>query len=309
MVAVLSFRIEHRVDATDSVLQQLSDLLSVTIITTADARLTVGQVLLAVLIVVAGLVFSRVVERLIVARMHASSLDVNAIQLVRRLLFYGLMGIVAVTALGILGIPLTAFAFVSGAIAIGVGFGAQNIINNFISGWILMGERPIRIGDFIELGDVRGRVEAINTRSTRIRRVDGVHMMVPNSTLLESTVVNWTLVDRDFRTSVRVGVAYGSPVRRVQELILQAIVTHPDVLAEPPAKVYFEDFGDSALIFDGIFWVQADSEADVRRIRSDLRFAIDQAFAEHGIVIAFPQQDVHVDGRLVLTDERGATRG
>ena len=281
-------------------------VLNVTIITTGDARLTVGQLLLAVLAVVVGFAVSRLVERVVIHRLHTTSMGPDAVQLVRRVLFYGLMAIVVVTALGILGIPLTAFAFVSGAIAIGVGFGAQNIINNFISGWILMGERPIRIGDFIELGDARGRVEAINNRSTRIRRVDGVHMLVPNSTLLESTVINWTLVDRDIRTTVRVGVAYGSPVKQVHALMLEAITGHPSVLQEPNPVVYFEDFGDNALIFDGFFWVKADTERDLRGIRSDVRFAIEAAFAEHGIVIAFPQRDVHLDGRLVLENSRGS---
>ncbi len=291
-------------DSTESLLEQVSGLLETTIITTGDARLTVGQLLMAFLAVIAGFIFSRVVERLLVGRLRATSMGPDAVQLVRRLLFYGLMAIVVITALGILGIPLTAFAFVSGAIAIGVGFGAQNIINNFISGWILMGERPIRIGDFIELGDARGRVEAINNRSTRIRRVDGVHLMVPNSTLLESTVVNWTLVDREIRTVVRVGVAYGSPVREVRRIMLDILSSHPQVLATPEPVVYFEDFGDSALIFDGFFWVEADTERDLRAIRSDIRFSIDEAFAEAGIVIAFPQRDVHLDGTLVL--ERGA---
>ena len=291
-------------DAADSVLQQFSELLNITLITTADARLTLGQILFAIVAVLAGFMISRILERLVINRLRTSRLDVNAVQLVRRLLFYGLMAIVVMTALGILGIPLTAFAFVSGAIAIGVGFGAQNIINNFISGWILMGERPIRIGDFIELGDVRGRVEAINNRSTRIRRTDGVHLLVPNSTLLESTVVNWTLVDRDIRASVRVGVAYGSPVREVQRLMLQVISDHADVKAEPPSQVYFEDFGDNALIFDGFFWVQADTERDVRGVLSEVRFGIEAAFAERGIVVAFPQRDVHMDGRLILEDSR-----
>ena len=291
-------------ETPESVLSRISGVLDITIVTTGDARLTVGQLLMALIAVVAGFVFSRIVERVVTGRLRNGSVGPDAVQLVRRLLFYGLMAIVVVTALGILGIPLTAFAFVSGAIAIGVGFGAQNIINNFISGWILMGERPIRIGDFIELGEARGRVEAINNRSTRIRRVDGVHLMVPNSTLLESTVVNWTLVDRDIRTSVRLGVAYGSPVVEVRKLMLDIITGHGEVLATPEPRVYFEDFGDNALTFEGFFWVHADTERDLRGIRSDIRFGIDEAFARAGIVIAFPQRDVHLDGRLVLEDGR-----
>lgn len=288
------------VEELQGTLDALTEFLGTTLIDNGDARLTVGQVLLALAAVLGGLAVTRLLERIVVARLTRTSMGPDALQLVRRVLFYGLMALVVLTALAILGIPLTAFAFVSGAIAIGVGFGAQNIINNFISGWILMGERPIRIGDFIEIGDARGRVEAINNRSTRIRRVDGVHMMVPNSTLLESTVINWTLVDDHFRTSVAVGVAYGSPVRQVERLVLDVMTAHAMILDEPKPAVFFEDFGDNALMFEALFWVQAGSEFAARSIRSDVRFAIDEAFREHDIVVAFPQRDVHVDGTLVL---------
>ncbi len=288
------------VEDFQAVMDSVAEFLGMTLVTTGNAALTVGQVLLAVLAVLVGLVIARVTERLVVARLQRTSMGPDVLQLIRRLLFYGLMVIVALTALAILGIPLTAFAFVSGAIAIGVGFGAQNIINNFISGWILMGERPIRIGDFIEIGDARGRVESINNRSTRIRRADGVHMMVPNSSLLESTVVNWTLVDERIRTSVRVGVAYGSDVQRVTELLNEAATQHPDILKDPPHSVIFEDFGDNALVFDAYFWVHASSDFVAKKIRSEVRFGIEAAFAEHGIVVAFPQRDVHLDGTLTL---------
>jgi len=200
-----------------------------------------------------------------------------------------------ITALGMLRIPVTALAFVSGAVAIGIGFGAQNIINNLISGWILMSERPVRIGDFVELdADNRGTVETIGNRSTRIRRFDGVHLLVPNSQMLERMVINWTLVDRKFRTSVRVGVMYGSPVRLVEKLLHQAAAQHVDTLADPAPVVVFEDFGDNALIFDVFFWCEAHAERDLRTIRSDIRFRIDELCREHDIVIAFPQRDVHL---------------
>ena len=151
--------------------------------------------------------------------MLARGMNADLVQVIRRGLYVLGIVILAFTTLDLLNVPLTAFAFVSGAIAIGVGFGAQNIINNFISGWILIWERPIRINDFIEIGDTTGTVEQINTRSTRIRRTDGVHLLVPNSQLLENTVVNWTLLDRMLRCVVRVGVAYGSDVDKVKEIL------------------------------------------------------------------------------------------
>ena len=125
-------------------------------------------------------------------------------------------------------------------------------------------------------------------------------MLIPNSKLLENTVVNWTLVDKLTRTTVRVGVAYGSPVKRVAELIEEAANAQPDVLSDPAPLVIFEEFGDNALIFDVYFWVSASIDRDLRVIRSNIRFHIDDSFAKEDIVIAFPQRDIHVDGSLSI---------
>jgi small-conductance mechanosensitive channel len=265
-----------------------------------NQQLTVGQVVLAPIVVITGFFVARWGEKKFSKRLVGDNVNPDLVHLMRRGFYVLVIVVLVFTALDLLNVPLTAFAFVSGAIAIGVGFGAQNIINNFISGWILMWERPIRIGDFLEIGETRGTVESINTRSTRIRRVDGVHLLVPNSQLLENTVVNWTLVDRRMRTLVRVGVAYGSPVQRVREILQQAIDENEIILKEPAPVVLFEDFGDSALVFDCYFWINADAERDIRKIRSDLRFAITDLFESEGIVIAFPQRDVHVDGAIEI---------
>ena len=257
--------------------------------------ITVGEVLLVVVLVIVGYYGSRFLVYLLGRRLKKTDIQADVIHVIKRVIFVVFLVVIALTALSLLGIPLTAFAFATGAIAIGVGFGAQNIINNFISGWILMAERPIRIDDFIEIDDTQGVVEAVGTRSTRIRRTDGVHLLVPNSQLLERTVVNWTLIDREIRTTVRVGVAYGSPVRLVADLIMQAVKEHELVKTKPAPSVVFEDFGDNALIFDTYFWSDVGGEKFLRDIRSDLRFRITQLFAEHDIVVAFPQRDVHID--------------
>jgi small-conductance mechanosensitive channel len=256
---------------------------------------TAGHVLLVLLLIVGGYYGSRFLVYLLGRRMNKASMQADVIHVVKRVIFVVFLVVIALTALSLLGIPLTAFAFATGAIAIGVGFGAQNIINNFISGWILMAERPIRINDFIEIDNAQGVVEAVGTRSTRIRRTDGVHLLVPNSQLLERTVVNWTLIDREIRTIVRVGVEYGSPVRLVADLILQAVKEHKLIKSTPPPSVVFEDFGDNALIFDTYFWSDVGGEKLLRDIRSDVRFRITELFAENDIVVAFPQRDVHLD--------------
>jgi small-conductance mechanosensitive channel len=279
---------------------ELLSALSLVVFTYDDSPITLLQLLQVPLyIFLAWFIITRV-GRLIVKALKRRNVGADAIHLFTRMYFIISIAVLIFTCMEILNIPLTAFAFVSGAIAIGVGFGAQNIINNFISGWILMWERPIRIGDFLEVGEARGVVECINTRSTLIRRNDGVHMLVPNSLLLENTVTNWTLIDKNARTFVRVGVAYGSDVIKVRELIYQVIGERDDILPQPEPSVLFEDFGDNALIFDLIFWVSAVSETDIRRRRSEIRFRMYELFNEHNVVIAYPQRDLHVDGNLTI---------
>ncbi|WP_340677653.1 mechanosensitive ion channel domain-containing protein [Paraglaciecola sp.] len=265
-----------------------------------DKVFTLGDLLMLPAFLFVGYLLISWTIRLIVMRMRSKGVAPDVVHLVRRILFILAFLALFITTLDLINVPITAFAFLSGAVAIGFGFGAQNIINNFISGWILMWERPIRIGDFLEVDGVKGNVETINTRSTRIRRTDGVHMMIPNSKLLENTVVNWTLVDNRSRTTVSVGVAYGSPCRLVASLIEQAVAEQQDVLKEPAPIVIFDEFGDNALMFVAYFWMNASVEGHLRMIRSNIRFRIEELFAENDICIAFPQRDIHIDGKLTV---------
>jgi small-conductance mechanosensitive channel len=258
-------------------------------------EVTIGQIILAILLFVLGFLLAKLVQRLIGVQMRKAQANPDVIQTIQRVAFYIILILVFITALGSLNIPISALAFVSGAVAIGVGFGAQNIINNFISSWILMSEKPVRIGDFVEVDEHKGVVESIGNRSTRIKRVDGVQLLIPNSQMLERIVVNWTLVDFDIRTTIRVGVSYGSPVRRVEALIREAVEAQPEVLTRMPRLVIFEDFGDNALIFDTFFWCSAGGEKELRTIRSEIRYRIMDLFEKEGIVIAYPQRDIHLD--------------
>ena len=280
------------------------NLLNWEIFSLGEDSVTLGQVVVVTMTVVVALALAGWLIRKLSKRLLEKGRDENIVQLVNRVLWVALIAILFFTTLGMLNIPLGAFAFITGAIAIGIGFGAQNIINNFISGWILMGERPIRIGDLLEVDGNLGRVEAINTRSTRIKRVDGVRIVIPNSHLLENMVVNWNLGDEDIRTFVSVGVAYGSPARQVAQLIELAVSEQGDVLQEPAPRVLFQDFGNSALLFESYFWTQLKPGGNLRQLRSEIRFRIDELFRENDITIAFPQQDVHLDGKLQLVDKR-----
>jgi small-conductance mechanosensitive channel len=286
-------------------MESILRLLQYPLATLGESSITLGKLLtVATLLLLGGLlvIWS---ARFLRKRLALRRVNADLAQLLSRAYLVLAFVMLAFIALDFLNIPLAAFAFISGAVAIGVGFGAQNIINNFISGWILMWERPIKLGDFLELGEVRGTVESINTRSTCIRRVDGVHLLVPNSYLLENTVTNWTLLDKLVRTSVRLGVSYRSDIQLVTTLLEKAAEEHPDVLNEPAHAVIFDDFGNDALIFEINVWVHATSDRDIRLIRSDLRYKIDELFRENAVVIAFPQRDVHVDGQIMLQQVSG----
>jgi len=279
----------------------LNKILGTTLFSLGENQdVTVLQLTLTVLLLAIGLWLARRIEKKLSSTLTVRQVNQDMVQLFRRTFQILVLIALLTTVLSLLNVPLASFAFITGAVAIGIGFGAQNIINNFISGWILMWERPIRIGDFLEVGDMRGTVEVINTRSTRMKRIDGVRLLIPNSQLLENIVINWTIMDRMMRTIVRVGVQYGSDVELVKELLEKVLNDNNNVLKDPEPSVIFEDFGDSALIFDAFFWIETSTERSLRGVRSEIRFAIDHIFKQHGIVIAFPQRDIHVDGMLKI---------
>ncbi|MBT1452115.1 mechanosensitive ion channel [Glaciecola sp. XM2] len=281
--------------------ESLYSIINFVVFSYGEYEVTVGEILIVPTYLVISIFVIKWLGNFIFRRLKANHVEPDVAHLFRRVYNVVALVVLFITTLELVNVPLTAFAFVSGAIAIGVGFGAQNIINNFISGWILMWERPIRIADFLEIDNVaKGTVESINTRSTRIRRVDGVHMLIPNSKLLENTVVNWTLIDHVMRTSVKVGVAYGSPARLVSQLIEQAVKQQSEIMSEPAPIIIFDDFGDNALAFEAFFWINATSGIDLRVVRSNVRYAIDELFEQNGIVIAFPQRDIHLDGALTI---------
>jgi len=261
-----------------------------------DQKIRVHQIVVALLVLLVGFWLSRRMARIAARRlMRHSRLDANTALLIQRVINYTALATIVVLALDMVGVPITAFAFLGGALAIGLGFGAQNVLNNFISGLILMVERPIRLNDLVEIGQDVGRVEVIGARSTRIRRTDGIDILVPNSKLLEENVTNWTHSDNRIRTKVIVGVAYGSPTQTVTKLLEQATVQHERVLSKPKPIVIFDEFGDNALIFEVYFWGEIEAPMDLKRLKSDVRVAIDKAFREADITISFPQRDVHLD--------------
>ena len=203
--------------------------------------------------------------------------------------------IAALVALRFSGVSMASVAIIAGALSVGIGFGLQGIANNFISGLILLFERPIKSGDFVTVGGVEGFVRKISIRSTEIETLDRRNVIVPNSELISGQVTNWVLRDPHGRLSLHIGVAYGSDVELVQKLLVDAAMEHPDVIKEgraPGPKALFMEFGESSLNFELRIWIhRIEKRFDVT---SGVNFAIDKAFREHGIVIPFPQRDLHV---------------
>jgi small-conductance mechanosensitive channel len=196
------------------------------------------------------------------------------------------------------GIHLAALTVFAGAVGVGVGFGLQNIASNFISGLVILAERPITIGDRVEVAGIAGQVQLIRARSTVIRTNDNITMIVPNTKFIDSPVTNWTYGDPRVRFRIPVGVAYGSDINKVQEALLAAGRENPNTLNDPGPSVFLDKFGESSIDFELVVW-SSEMSYRPRRYRSDLNFAIEQKFREAGIEIAFPQRDIHIrDGVL-----------
>ena len=191
------------------------------------------------------------------------------------------------------GIHLGALTVFAGAVGVGVGFGLQNIAGNFISGLVILAERPITIGDRVEVAGLEGQVELIRARSTVIRTNDNIAMIVPNTKFIDSPVTNWTYGDPRVRFRIPVGVAYGSNVNKVREALIAAGQSNPHVLPDPAPSVFLKQFGENALDFELVVWSREMSHRP-SRFRSDLNFAIEEKFREAGIEIPFPQRDLHI---------------
>ncbi len=287
--------------ALSGVWDQLRQIWNAELLAIGGQSVTLGVLVTALIVFAVGVWAARRLSALIgrLLTRHAG-VEASAVQAFETLAFYFLVVLFGLFALRTANVPLTAFTVAGGAIAIGVGFGSQNVVNNFISGLILMAERPIRVGDIVDVDGTYGRIERIGARSTRIKTFDNIHIVVPNSSFLEKNVINWTLSDNIIRTSVDVGVAYGSPTREVDRLVRRVLNEHGRILAKPPPQLLFTDFGDNALHFRAYFWLQMRDMMDRRRVESDVRFRIDHLFREARIEIAFPQRDVHLDVRAPL---------
>jgi small-conductance mechanosensitive channel len=194
-------------------------------------------------------------------------------------------------SLRMVGVSSTSLTVVFGALSIGLGFGLQNIFNNFISGIILLFERPIQVGDAVEIGGVWGVVQKINVRSTLVQTYDNASLIIPNSEFISNKVINWSFKDHRIRKVITVGVAYGTDTSLVSATLREIAGKAQWVLKLPEPDVLFSDFGDSALIFKLRVWTLVDQMV---KVETHIRFEIERLFRERQIQMPFPQRDVHI---------------
>jgi small-conductance mechanosensitive channel len=219
---------------------------------------------------------------------------------------YVLLAVGVAVAVDTLGVNINAILAGSAALFVGIGLGLQNVTANIVAGIVLLVERPVKRGDFIQVGDTYGVVTEVGLRATRVVTRDEVSILIPNSELVSSQVVNATIPTAKLRLRVGVGVAYGSDTALVRRLLLQVAVDDDRVLETPEPEVRFADFGNSSLDFELLVWILDPRDDDW--VASRLRFAIDATFREHGVEIPFPQRDLHVRSGLERLETGSGSR-
>ncbi len=262
---------------------------------TGKRSVTIGKVIQVLLILIIGYwitgLLARLVERLVAKRFK---IDANQANLIRRWLRALLLMCLLVFSLVSVRIPLTAFAFGGGALAIALGFGTQTILKNLVSGVIILFEKPFKVGDVLDIGGNCGTVTSIGLRASGRQLWDNTEMLIPNSDLLENRLTNWTYSSHSVRFTISLGVAYGSDTRLVVRVLSEVAERHGLVAKVPKPQVFFTAFGESTLSFELRFWVDVLKD-NPAQVSSDLRQMIATSFAEHRIVIAFPQRDLRLD--------------
>ena len=262
-------------------------------ISIGGTRITIINVAYLIIFLVFFRFLSRIIREGLQNRvLPRTRLDIGARASFVNVVIYAFWILAIYTGINILGINLSSLAFMAGALGIGIGFGLQNVVNNFVSGIILLFDPSIQVGDMVQIGEDWGTVNRINIRTTIVQTFDNASLIIPNSEMLSNKVTNWSFKDPKVRRQVDVGVAYGSDVQLVRKILLEIVGDMPEIMNDPAPRVDFTDFGDSALIFRVRFWIS--SPEFWLGAPTELRFRIDEEFKKNGIEIAFPQQDIHI---------------
>ncbi len=272
---------------------RLAGIWSFQIFSVDGEPITIGKLLIGIVLLIIGFMLSKRASFTIRHRLLTKlDLEESLRATWQTFLFYIIYALVVLFVLQLLHIPITIFAVVGGALAIGIGFGSQNIVSNFISGLIVMVERPMRVGDLVEIETFLGVVEVIGTRSTIIRTLENKQVIVPNSKFLDNSFTNWTLSDLVISGTIEVGVAYGSDVKKVSQLLIDVASSHKMVMKSPQPTVVFTKFGESSLDFELVYWLRIDLDYGIRRIGSEMRYQILEALNQNQISVPYPHREI-----------------
>ena len=273
-------------------MDRLKEFLQDELISIGDHHITVFQLVVVALVIVVTWAVSKGVKKVMVDRGNFSELERGRRFSVFKLVQYVLWIVVFLLTLEGLGFQITLLLAGSAALLVGIGLGLQEVFKDFVSGIILLFDGTIRVSDVIEVDGVVGRVQEIRLRASELETRDGIVLIIPNSRFITGNVINWTHNRKLTRFTVVVGVAYGSDVEKVRDVLVQCAMEHDDVVKTPEPFVFFSDFADSQLTFKLQFYSR--SVFKIEFVKSEMRFAIDKAFRANGITIPFPQRDVHI---------------
>ena len=277
----------------------INKYLSRSLFTFGDTPVTIWMLLYFLLLLVFLFFGTAILKRWFVYKLLGrTSLDIGVQHAIGTIFRYVLMVLGFMLILQFLGVDLSGFTIIASALGVGVGFGLQNITNNFVSGIIILFERPIKIGDRIEVGEVTGDVIKISMRSTTILTNDNISIIVPNSDFISTTVVNWSHTDRNVRFNFPVGVSYKSDPETVKNILLEVAEKNEGVLKDPPPDVLLNDYGDSSINFTLRVWTSTYITKPIL-LKSQLYYSAFEMFKERGIEIPFPQRDIHVKNDLI----------
>jgi small-conductance mechanosensitive channel len=267
-------------------------------ISVGTATFSMGSVLLFFFIIWLSVIVSDMIRAVLEDDvLNRVSLKKGVPRMISVIVRFSLISVGIFLAVSAVGMPLNQLTIIISAFSVGIGFGLQNVVNNFVSGIVLLFERPVQIGDAVEVNNLIGSVKSMGIRSSNIRTFDGAEVIVPNANLISNEVINWTLSDKKRRIEIFSGVAYGSDVHRVKEILLSILKHHPDILEEPEPLVLFNDLGESSLDFRLLFWIDNFDKWII--IKSEIIFKIHDALKEANIKIPFPQRDLHIKSKSI----------
>lgn len=278
----------------ETILEWIKTIWNAELLKLGSSSLTIKSILIVIFSLFILIYLTSKLKKLLVNKVFPRyHLDSGVSQSIATIIRYTLVTLGIYIIFQTSGIDLSALGLLVGALGIGIGFGLQNVTNNFISGIIILFERPIKVGDRVEIDDILGSVVDISARSTTIVTNDNISVIVPNSDFINQRVINWSLNDRSVRLNFPVGVAYKEDPMKIRKLLLEVTDENPGVLQDPKPDVLFEEFGESSLNFNLRVWSKEYSDRP-KVLKSQLYYAIFEKFKEHDIEIPFPQHDLHL---------------